>query len=53
MNFDRKRKIGYLSFLPANCMTLSLTVGDPSGSNSERWNLEVVEDGSGTAVVRH
>jgi len=38
---------------PANCVTLSLTVGDPSSSNSERWNFEVFEVATGKAVVRH
>jgi len=38
---------------PANCVTLKLTVGDPSGSESERWNLEVFEEATGKAVVRH
>jgi hypothetical protein len=39
---------------PANCVTLKLTVGDPSGSYSERWTMEVVEDGGPyTPVVRH
>jgi hypothetical protein len=28
-------------------------VGDPSGSNSERWNLEVFEEGTGKSVVCH
>ena len=36
-----------------NCVTLKLTVGDPSGSNSERWNLEVFEEATGRAVARH
>jgi hypothetical protein len=34
-------------------VTLKLTVGDPSGSNSERWNLEVFEEATGRAVARH
>ena len=38
---------------PTNCVTLILTVGDPSGSESERWNLEVFEEGTGRAVVCH
>jgi hypothetical protein len=38
---------------PANCVTLSLTVGDPSSSNSERWNFEVFEEITGRDVVRH
>ena len=38
---------------PANCVTLKLTVGDPSGSNSERWNFEVSEEATGRTVVRH
>ena len=31
----------------------SLTVGDPSGSHSERWNFEVFEEATGRTVVRH
>jgi len=38
---------------PANCVTLRLTVGDPSGSHSERWNMDVSEYPSGRAVIRH
>jgi hypothetical protein len=38
---------------PTNCVTLRLTVGDPSGSESERWNLEVFEEATGRAVVCH
>jgi len=38
---------------PANCVTLKLTVGDPSGSHSERWNFEVFEETTGRTVVRH
>ena len=38
---------------PANCVTLKLTVGDPSGSESERWNFEVFEEATGRTVVRH
>ncbi len=38
---------------PTNCVTLKLTVGDPSGSNSERWTLDVYEQPSGRAVIRH
>jgi len=38
---------------PANCVTLRLTVGDPSGSHSERWNFEVFEEATGRDVVRH
>ncbi len=40
---------------PTNCVTLRLTVGDPSGSNSERWNMEmeILEEGTGKAVVCH
>jgi hypothetical protein len=34
-------------------VTLSLTVGDPSSSNSERWNFEVFEEITGRDVVRH
>ena len=37
---------------PANCVTLWLTVGDPSGSNSERWELHVF-DAQGKLVIRH
>ena len=29
--------------MSANCVTLWLTVGDSSGSESERWNFEVFE----------
>jgi len=36
-----------------NCVTLSLTVGDPSGSESERWNFEVFEEATERTVVRH
>ncbi|HOS66147.1 MAG TPA: hypothetical protein PK251_15515 [Candidatus Latescibacteria bacterium] len=36
-----------------NCVTLKLTVGDPSGSESERWNFEVFEEATGRTVVRH
>ena len=38
---------------PANCVTVRLTVGDPSGSNSERWILEVSEDGSDADPFSH
>ena len=38
---------------PANCVTLKLTVGDPSGSQSERWNLDVFEEATGRAVYHH
>ncbi|MGI6098301.1 MAG: hypothetical protein GX174_03315 [Lentisphaerae bacterium] len=38
---------------PANCVRLKLTVGDPSGSHSERWNLEVAEEDTGKVVVLH
>jgi len=38
---------------PANCVKLRLTVGDPSGSESERWNLDVFEEGAGRAVCHH
>jgi len=34
-------------------VTLRLTVGDPSGSHSERWNFEVFEEATGRTVVRH
>ena len=30
-----------------------LTVGDPSGGHSERWNLDVSKHPSGRAVIRH
>ena len=32
---------------PANCVTLSLTVGDPSSSLSERWELHFTNDQTG------
>ena len=38
---------------PDNCVTLSLTVGDPSGSNSERWKFVVEDPERGMAVIRH
>jgi len=38
---------------PTNCITLKLTVGDSSGSYSERWNLEVFEEATGKPVARH
>jgi len=38
---------------PANCVKLRLTVGDPSGSESERWNLDVFEEATGRAVCHH
>lgn len=38
---------------PSNCVTLSLTVGDPSGSNSERWKFVVADAESGTEVICH
>jgi hypothetical protein len=38
---------------PTNCVTLKLTVGDSSGSESERWNLDVFEQDTGKAVYRH
>jgi len=34
----------------SNCVTMLLTVGDPSGSNSERWKFDVFY---GTNVIRH
>jgi hypothetical protein len=37
----------------ANCVTLRLTVGDPSGSHSERWILEVFENETGADIIRH
>ncbi len=36
-----------------NCVTLKLTVGDPSGSESERWNLDIFEEATGKAVYHH
>ena len=36
---------------PANCVTLSLTVGDPSPSWSERWRFELSTGGK--VVVQH
>jgi len=38
---------------PANCVKLRLTVGDPSGSESERWNMDVFEEATGRAVCHH
>jgi hypothetical protein len=38
---------------PTNCVTVLLTVGDPSGSSSERWTLDVFEQPSGRAVIHH
>jgi hypothetical protein len=34
-------------------VTLRLTVGDPSGSESERWNLDIFEEATGRAVYHH
>ena len=39
--------------MSTNCVTLRLTVGDPSGSKSERWNLDVFEEATGKAVYHH
>jgi hypothetical protein len=36
-----------------NCVTLRLTVGDSSGSHSERWNLDIFEEATGRAVYHH
>jgi len=38
---------------PANCVTFSLTVGDPSASNTERWELRVVDAATGKPVINH
>ena len=38
---------------PANCMTVRLTVGDPSGSHSERWIMEVREDVMAAKTFSH
>ena len=38
---------------PANCVTLSLTVGDPSGSHSERWEFLVFELPTMKPIIRH
>jgi len=38
---------------PANCVTFSLTVGDPSGSNSERWRFVIKDVARGVDVIRH
>ena len=32
---------------PANCVTVKFTVGDPSSSQSERWDLHLTNDSSG------
>ncbi|MCL1921530.1 MAG: hypothetical protein FWG50_10740, partial [Kiritimatiellaeota bacterium] len=32
---------------PANCVTVKFTVGDPSSSQSERWDLYITNDSSG------
>ena len=39
--------------MSANCVTLWLTVGDSSGSESERWNLDIFEEDTGRAVYHH
>ena len=39
--------------MSTNCVTLKLTVGDPSGSESERWNLDIFEEATGKAVYHH
>ncbi len=36
---------------PTNCVTLMLTVGDPSGSHSERWRFDVFHEED--AVIHH
>ena len=36
-----------------NCVMVSLTVGDPSTSYSERWIMEVREDGSDADPISH
>jgi len=36
-----------------NCVTMLLTVGDPSGSHSERWELHVFDAATGKCVARH
>ena len=38
---------------PANCVRLKLTVGDPSGSASERWEMHVTDAATGKMAVRH
>lgn len=38
---------------PTNCSTFNLTVGDPSGSASERWEFVFREADSGRVVIRH
>ena len=38
--------------LAENCVTVPLTVGDPSGSNSERWEMHVFEHGSRRSNAR-
>ena len=38
---------------PDNCVTFKLTVGDPSISNSERWELHVTCDKTGKGIIRH
>ena len=38
---------------PSRCVTVPLTVGDPSGSHSERWVMHVSEIPSGKPVARH
>ncbi|MDA3910737.1 MAG: hypothetical protein PF448_05210, partial [Bacteroidales bacterium] len=36
---------------PTNCVTMKITVGDPSGSNSERWRFDVFNENK--EVVHH
>ncbi|MCK5529297.1 MAG: hypothetical protein KAI74_06405, partial [Kiritimatiellae bacterium] len=36
---------------PTNCVTIKLTVGDPSGSNSERWSFDIFDGNN--ATVHH
>jgi len=38
---------------PSNCVTLRLTVGDPSGSSSERWTFDVFDSATGKRMIRH
>ena len=36
---------------PANCVTVKLSVGDPSSSRSERWEMDLTNDQTG--ITRH
>jgi len=38
---------------PANCVVVRLTVGDPSGSYSERWEMHIFDAATGKLVIRH